>query len=87
MFHSMSHDNSYVLHSLMHSTHVPMVEWTYNMRREMQEIVPNVYLGPYLVASRTKRDSLQSQGITHIICVRQNIEANFIRANFPEDFK
>lgn len=53
----------------------------------MQEIVPNVYLGPYLVASRTKRDSLQSQGITHIICVRQNIEANFIRANFPEDFK
>ncbi|KAI5722108.1 hypothetical protein M8J76_003849 [Diaphorina citri] len=83
----MDHDNSCVVQSLMNQTHFGLdIEWTYNMRREMQEIVPNVFLGPYLVASRTKRDYLRSQGITHIICVRQNIEANFIRPNFPEDF-
>uniref|UniRef100_A0A8D8ZVC2 Serine/threonine/tyrosine-interacting protein B n=1 Tax=Cacopsylla melanoneura TaxID=428564 RepID=A0A8D8ZVC2_9HEMI len=82
---NMNHDNSSLVQTLLRQTHFEP-EWTYNMRREMQEIVPNVFLGPYLVASRPKRDYLQSQGITHVICVRQNIEANFIRPNFQEDF-
>jgi hypothetical protein len=29
-------------------------EWEYHMRREMQEIVPNVWLGPYASALKTK---------------------------------
>ncbi|XP_012278740.1 serine/threonine/tyrosine-interacting protein isoform X2 [Orussus abietinus] len=62
-------------------------EWTYTMRRSMQEVVPGLYLGPYSAASRSKLQALLQQGITHIVCVRQNIEAHFIRANFPDNFK
>jgi len=62
-------------------------EWTYTMRRSMQEVVPGLYLGPYSSASRSKLVSLQERGITHIVCVRQDIEAHFIRPNFPDDFK
>ncbi|XP_014482245.1 PREDICTED: serine/threonine/tyrosine-interacting protein-like isoform X1 [Dinoponera quadriceps] len=62
-------------------------EWTYTMRRQMQEVVPGLFLGPYSAASRSKLDSLLEHGITHIVCVRQDIEANFIRPNFPDKFK
>ncbi|XP_066581020.1 serine/threonine/tyrosine-interacting protein-like isoform X2 [Prorops nasuta] len=57
------------------------------MRRSMQEIIPRLYLGPYNAASRSNLQSLIDHGITHIICVRQNIEASFIRPNFPDKFK
>ncbi|XP_059178147.1 serine/threonine/tyrosine-interacting protein B-like [Physella acuta] len=62
-------------------------EWQYAMRREMQEIIPGLFLGPYGSALRTKLDSLMAAGITHIICIRQSIEANFVRPNFPEHFR
>lgn len=62
-------------------------EWTYTMRRTMQEIIPGLYLGPYSAALRSKLDSLIQHGITHIICVRQDIEAHFIKPNFPDKFK
>ncbi|KAK9295043.1 hypothetical protein QLX08_010523 [Tetragonisca angustula] len=62
-------------------------EWTYTMRRHMQEVVPGLYLGPYSAASRSKLQSLLEHGITHIICVRQDIEANFIKPNFPDKFQ
>lgn len=62
-------------------------EWTYTMRRHMQEVVPGLYLGPYSAASRSKLQSLIEHGITHIVCVRQDIEANFIKPNFPDKFK
>ncbi|XP_077989228.1 serine/threonine/tyrosine-interacting protein B-like [Glandiceps talaboti] len=62
-------------------------EWAYTMRREMQEIIPGLYLGPYAAAMKSKKQSLKEHSITHIVCVRQNIEANFIKPNFPEDFK
>lgn len=62
-------------------------EWTYTMRRTMQEIIPGVFLGPYSAAMKSKLDHLMNHGITHIICVRQDIEAHFIRPNFPEIFK
>ncbi|WAR19456.1 STYX-like protein [Mya arenaria] len=63
------------------------VDWSYGMRREMQEIVPGLFLGPYAAAMKSKKCDLQNRGITHIVCIRQNIEANFIRANFPDTFK
>lgn len=52
-----------------------------------QEVVPGLFLGPYSAASRSKLDSLLEHGITHIVCVRQDIEANFIKPNFPDKFK
>ncbi|KAI4491127.1 hypothetical protein M0802_010437 [Mischocyttarus mexicanus] len=62
-------------------------EWTYTMRRCMQKVIPGLYLGPYSAASRSKLQTLIEHGITHIICVRQDIEAHFIRPNFPDKFK
>lgn len=52
-----------------------------------QEVIPGLYLGPYSAASRSKLESLLERGITHIVCVRQDIEAHFIRPNFPERFQ
>merc|ERR1712193_552702 len=46
---------------------VPLPDWEYTMRRTMQEIVPNVFLGPYRAAVRSKFDYLKEHGITHII--------------------
>ncbi|XP_035865999.1 serine/threonine/tyrosine-interacting protein isoform X2 [Phyllostomus discolor] len=62
-------------------------EWTYPMRREMQEILPGLFLGPYSSAMKSKLPILQKHGITHIICIRQNIEANFIKPNFQQLFR
>ncbi|CAH2329012.1 serine threonine tyrosine-interacting [Pelobates cultripes] len=62
-------------------------DWSYPMRREMQEILPGLYLGPYSAAMKSKLSILQKYGITHIICIRQNIEANFIKPNFQQLFR
>lgn len=57
------------------------------MRRSMQEIVPGLFLGPYSAAVRSNLPVLQATGITHIICVRQNVEATVIKQNFTDRFK
>uniref|UniRef100_A0A4W5LF74 Serine/threonine/tyrosine interacting protein n=1 Tax=Hucho hucho TaxID=62062 RepID=A0A4W5LF74_9TELE len=57
------------------------------MRREMQEILPGLFLGPYSAAMKSKLSVLERQGITHMVCVRQDIEANFIKPNFPHKFR
>lgn len=62
-------------------------EWTYTMRREMQEIVPGVFLGPYAAAGKKNFNDLKERGITHIVCVRQDIEKNFIKPNFQDVFQ
>jgi len=54
-------------------------DWAYTMRRTMQEIVPGVYLGPYASAGKKMAASLKSAGITHIVCVRQEVEKNLIK--------
>mmetsp|Transcript_123848 Transcript_123848/g.174655 ORF Transcript_123848/g.174655 Transcript_123848/m.174655 type:complete len:292 (-) Transcript_123848:26-901(-) len=61
-------------------------EWEYSMRRGMQEVIPGVFLGPYAVARKNQLESLLAAGITHIVCVRQNAEATFVRPNFPDHF-
>ncbi|XP_028834777.1 serine/threonine/tyrosine-interacting protein isoform X1 [Denticeps clupeoides] len=63
------------------------LDWAYPMRREMQEILPGLFLGPYSAAMKSKLPMLEKQGITHIVCVRQDIEANFIKPNFPLKFR
>uniref|UniRef100_A0A1B6M9D4 Tyrosine-protein phosphatase domain-containing protein n=1 Tax=Graphocephala atropunctata TaxID=36148 RepID=A0A1B6M9D4_9HEMI len=62
-------------------------DWKYTMRRTMQQVVPGIYLGPYSAAQKTKLDVLRHHGITHIVCVRQDVEAHFIKPNFPEIFQ
>uniref|UniRef100_A0A8C9RKJ4 Serine/threonine/tyrosine-interacting protein-like n=1 Tax=Scleropages formosus TaxID=113540 RepID=A0A8C9RKJ4_SCLFO len=60
-------------------------DWSYPMRREMQEIIPKLFLGPYSAAMKSKLPTLERHGITHIICVRQdsilyNYIINFIKS-------
>lgn len=65
----------------------PQEDWTYTMRRDMQEIVPGVYLGPYAAAGKKNLSKLESVGITHIVCVRQEVEKNFIKPNFESQMQ
>jgi len=62
-------------------------DWIYSMRREMQEIVDGLYLGPYSVAVRSKCEYLRDCGITHIICIRQDIESHLIKTHFIDKFR
>ncbi|KAI0698089.1 phosphatases II [Cytidiella melzeri] len=62
----------------------PGDEWTYEMRRHCQEILPGVLLGP-LQASKSL-EVLQSLGVTHIVCIRDQKEAFSVRPRFPESF-
>lgn len=68
--------------------HVPSYSsnnsWSYSMRRNMQEIIPGVFLGPYSSALKSRRASLLSQGITYIVCVRQNVEAHYIKPQISD---
>ncbi|KAF7291654.1 hypothetical protein HMN09_01256600 [Mycena chlorophos] len=60
------------------------VEWRYEMRRECQEIIPGLLLGPF-VASKSL-DTLRNHHITHIVCIRDAKEAFSVRPRFPEHF-
>jgi len=60
------------------------VEWVYEMRRVMQEILPRLFLGPY--ASGKRREDLRANNITHIMIVRSAIE-RIIAAKYPDEFK
>ncbi|CAL8122512.1 unnamed protein product [Orchesella dallaii] len=62
-------------------------DWMYTMRRTMQEIVPNLFLGPYAAVTRTSLATLKEAGLTHIVCVRSDSEVRYIRANHPEHFQ
>ncbi|XP_076441878.1 serine/threonine/tyrosine-interacting protein A-like [Babylonia areolata] len=62
------------------------IPWEYNKRREMQEIIPGLFLGPYSAACKSELGSLTSAGITHIVCVRQRMLTSLVKPNFPEVF-
>jgi len=62
----------------------PDVEWKYEMRRQCQEIIPNLLLGPFLVSKSL--ESLKDLGVTHILCIRDVKEAFSVRARFPQHF-
>ncbi|KAI0785219.1 phosphatases II [Abortiporus biennis] len=63
----------------------PGDEWTYEMRRQCQEILPGLYLGP-LQASKSL-DTLRNLGITHIVCIRDAKEAFSVRPRFEDHFR
>ncbi|KAF5382787.1 hypothetical protein D9615_002753 [Tricholomella constricta] len=60
------------------------VEWRYEMRRECQEILPNLWLGPFVVSKSL--DTLRQLKITHIVCIRDVKEAFSVRPRFQEHF-
>ena len=60
------------------------VDWRYEMRREMQLIVPGLWLGPF--SSAKNEANLKRCGITHIVCVRDGAESRIIRPLFPSEF-
>jgi len=60
------------------------MEWTYEMRREMQEILPGVFLGPY--GSAKDRNELMNKGITHVLIVRSTLERR-LDPKFPAELK
>jgi len=62
-------------------------EWEYDMRRDMQEVIPGVFLGPWAAARKDQLGTLQAAGITHIVCVRQSQKDKFVRPNFPDKFE
>ncbi|XP_005934635.1 serine/threonine/tyrosine-interacting protein [Haplochromis burtoni] len=82
----MDEDNKLQFPSLP-DTKEDLLDWAYPMRRDMQEILPGLFLGPYSSAMKSKLPILERHGITHIVCVRQDIEANFIKPNFPHMFR
>ncbi|GAA5879258.1 hypothetical protein JCM16303_003141 [Sporobolomyces ruberrimus] len=60
-------------------------EWRYELRREAQEIVPGLYVGPFQPS--WKLEVLQGLGITHILCIAESREAHLVRAKFPDQFQ
>jgi len=61
------------------------VEWRYEMRRECQEILPGLLLGPFQASKSL--ELLQSLGVTHILCIRDKREAFSVKARFPDHFR
>uniref|UniRef100_H2Z832 Tyrosine-protein phosphatase domain-containing protein n=1 Tax=Ciona savignyi TaxID=51511 RepID=H2Z832_CIOSA len=63
------------------------MDWKYSQRRDMQLILPGLYLGPLQVACKSNLQCLLDHKISHIVCVRENMEKKFVRPNFPDTFK
>ena len=58
------------------------LEWRYEMRREAQEILPGVFVGPFQPSY--KLEILQSLGITHVLCIAEIRERSV--SLFPAQF-
>jgi len=61
------------------------VEWRYEMRRECQEILPGLLLGPFQASKSL--ELLHSLRVTHIVCIRDVKEAFSVKPRFPETFR
>ena len=70
--------------SLLHDPSRPY-EWRYEMRRDMQEIIPGLFLGPYVCSKN--RDLLKQRGITHILCLRDATEKFIVKCHFREEIE
>ncbi|WWC61821.1 uncharacterized protein I303_104406 [Kwoniella dejecticola CBS 10117] len=60
-------------------------EWRYEMRREAQQIIPGLYLGPF--QSSTNLNKMKMMGITHVLCIRDRKESSLIYPRFPTEFR
>ncbi|KAG0241311.1 hypothetical protein BGW41_006030 [Actinomortierella wolfii] len=61
------------------------MEWRYEQRREMQEIVPGVFLGPYAATRDLAR--LQQAGITHIVSLWDPAERKILKTHHSDHFQ
>ncbi|KZP26267.1 phosphatases II [Athelia psychrophila] len=61
------------------------VEWRYEMRRESQEILPGLLLGPFQASKNLEK--LQWLKITHIVCIRDAKEAFSVKPRFLDHFQ
>jgi len=62
----------------------PDTDWTYDKKREAQEIVPGLWLGPWAAA---KDRTFIEKNISHVFIVRSPEEEKFIKAKFPESIQ
>lgn len=60
------------------------IEWRYEMRRDCQEIITGLLLGPFLVSKNLER--LRQLGVTHIVCIRDASEAFSVKPRYPGQF-
>ncbi|KDE03834.1 hypothetical protein MVLG_05718 [Microbotryum lychnidis-dioicae p1A1 Lamole] len=60
------------------------VDWRYEMRREAQQILPGLFIGPFQPSWNL--ETLNRLGITHILCIAESREQHLFRAKFPERF-
>mmetsp|Transcript_5029 Transcript_5029/g.14257 ORF Transcript_5029/g.14257 Transcript_5029/m.14257 type:complete len:209 (+) Transcript_5029:105-731(+) len=63
----------------------PDTDWTYTKKREAQEIVPGLWLGPFGAAR--DQDFLKRANITDALVVRAPEEARIIAPKYPEFIK
>lgn len=59
-------------------------DWRYEMRREMQEILPGLWLGPYQCSKN--KELLRSKGITHVLCIRDKNERHIVKTIYEDEF-
>ncbi|SCV72319.1 BQ2448_3856 [Microbotryum intermedium] len=60
------------------------VDWRYEMRREAQQILPGLFIGPFQPSWNLQ--TLARLGITHILCIAESREQHLFRAKFPDRF-
>jgi serine/threonine/tyrosine-interacting protein len=58
--------------------HVPAVDWRYELRREAQEILKGLFVGPY--QSSRNLEYMHSLGLTHVLCIQDAREAYALAA-------
>ncbi|KAJ3169014.1 hypothetical protein HK101_011584, partial [Irineochytrium annulatum] len=59
-------------------------DWKYEMRREIQEIQPGLFLGPYICAR--DKSLLEQKGITHMLCLLAPEEKRLMQVVYPTQF-
>lgn len=67
--------DSFVVRSPVHS-------WKYEMRHEMQQVLPNLFIGPLTSACNLQR--LKDRNIKNVVLVRTQNESNFMKPLFQE---
>ena len=66
----------------VHGLLQPDKDWTYTKKREAQEIIPGLWLGPFGAAR--DREFLGRAGITDVLVVRAPEEARIIAPKYPD---
>lgn len=77
--------NKVAIYRQLINENLPVLEWRYEQRREMQEILPSIFLGPY--SATRNLEELQRAGITHIVSLWDCSESKILKVHHPDRFK